>query len=374
MRVAHEHDDAALRLQCEIVEAAAGLISGTANARESMLMSIDSAVSNDYDEVASMGMSNIIGIDVEERRFRAAEEMLSRSLPFTVERDIPICNSWQTAMHARLQFARGRWEAALEDADAVLDSGGAPLARVWPHLVAGLVAMRRGEAQDHLDVAWALSEELDEPLVRMATLSALAEAMWLTGCDDARLLRAEAVLAESAGVPGLRFAAGDLATWLHRMDRPVDPTLPVAEPFRLELDGRAREAAAWWRRTGAPFEEALALVASDDVDDQVAGIEALDLLGAAATADRCRMDLRRRGVVNLPARPRASTRANPAGLTNRQLDVARLMAQGLTNAELAQRLYISSKTADHHVSAVLSKLGLASRRDVVRRAAEFGLD
>ncbi|WP_243728614.1 LuxR C-terminal-related transcriptional regulator [Microbacterium sp. BK668] len=80
-----------------------------------------------------------------------------------------------------------------------------------------------------------------------------------------------------------------------------------------------------------------------------------------------------RGIRSLPAQPRRTTRANPAGLTNRQLDVARLVAQGLTNAELAERLYISPKTADHHVSAVLSKLGLSSRREVARSASEFGL-
>ncbi len=75
----------------------------------------------------------------------------------------------------------------------------------------------------------------------------------------------------------------------------------------------------------------------------------------------------------MPQRPRASTRANPAGLTNRQLDVARLVARGFTNAEIAARLYISPKTADHHVSAVLTKLGMPSRRAVVVQADELGL-
>ena len=75
----------------------------------------------------------------------------------------------------------------------------------------------------------------------------------------------------------------------------------------------------------------------------------------------------------MPPRPRASTRANPGGLTNRQLDVARLVARGLTNAEIAPRLYISPKTADHHVSAVLAKLGLPNRRAVVVQADELGL-
>ena len=75
----------------------------------------------------------------------------------------------------------------------------------------------------------------------------------------------------------------------------------------------------------------------------------------------------------MPARPRLSTRSNPAGLTNRQLDVAKLVARGFTNAEIANRLFISPKTADHHVSALLTKLGVANRRAVVVQADELGL-
>ena len=76
---------------------------------------------------------------------------------------------------------------------------------------------------------------------------------------------------------------------------------------------------------------------------------------------------------NVPIRPRASTRANPGGLTNRQLDVAKLVAQGLTNTEIGTRLFISAKTADHHVSAVLTKLGVENRRAVMMRAEELGV-
>ena len=75
----------------------------------------------------------------------------------------------------------------------------------------------------------------------------------------------------------------------------------------------------------------------------------------------------------VPRGPQPSTRANPAGLTSRQVDVLRLVADGLTNAEIAQRLHLSVRTVDHHVSAVLTRLGLASRRDAARAAAELGV-
>ena len=81
--------------------------------------------------------------------------------------------------------------------------------------------------------------------------------------------------------------------------------------------------------------------------------------------------MRRLGVT-VPRGPRAATRTNPAGLTARQLEVLALVVDGLTNAEIAERLVISPRTAEHHVAAVLSKLGADDRRDAARRAAELG--
>jgi DNA-binding NarL/FixJ family response regulator len=77
--------------------------------------------------------------------------------------------------------------------------------------------------------------------------------------------------------------------------------------------------------------------------------------------------------MSVPARRRATTLRNPAGLTRRQVEVLQRMEDGLTNAELAAQLYLSAKTIDHHVSAILGKLGVANRRDAVRRARDLGV-
>jgi DNA-binding NarL/FixJ family response regulator len=77
-------------------------------------------------------------------------------------------------------------------------------------------------------------------------------------------------------------------------------------------------------------------------------------------ADRLRRDLRDRGL-RVPRGPRPSTAADPTGLTARQREVLALIAQGLSNAQIAARLHLSAKTVDHHVSAILAKLGVASR-------------
>ena len=72
----------------------------------------------------------------------------------------------------------------------------------------------------------------------------------------------------------------------------------------------------------------------------------------------------------LPRRPRRATAANPAGLTARELEVLALLGSDLGNADIAARLHISDKTVDHHVSAILAKLGVRSRGQAARVAAE----
>jgi len=94
---------------------------------------------------------------------------------------------------------------------------------------------------------------------------------------------------------------------------------------------------------------------------------------AGPALERLRKSLRDTGVRRIPRGPRPSTKENPAGLTNRQLEVLAFMAEGASNAEIAERLFISAKTVDHHVSAILTKLDVTKRRDAVRKARELGL-
>jgi DNA-binding NarL/FixJ family response regulator len=85
-------------------------------------------------------------------------------------------------------------------------------------------------------------------------------------------------------------------------------------------------------------------------------------LGAARDADAAAGLLRRLG---------AGGRAWPRGrgaLTKRETEVMSLLAAGLSNAEIAERLYISRRTAEHHVASILSKLGLRSRAEAAAYA------
>jgi DNA-binding NarL/FixJ family response regulator len=109
------------------------------------------------------------------------------------------------------------------------------------------------------------------------------------------------------------------------------------------------------------------------LDEENALDEAIDIarrLGAAPLQERITGRMRELGMM-VPRGSRESTLANPAGLTSRQLEVWELLAEGLTNAEIAKRLFVSPRTAEHHVEAVLTKLGVSNRREAARRAAEL---
>src|SRR5690606_10674275 len=98
-------------------------------------------------------------------------------------------------------------------------------------------------------------------------------------------------------------------------------------------------------------------------------LDRLESLKARGVADLVRRRLRAIGATAVPTGPRRMTREHPAGLTRREADVLDLVRAGLTNAQIAERLFISAKTVDHHVSAVLGKLGVSTRGAAAAAAA-----
>jgi len=146
----------------------------------------------------------------------------------------------------------------------------------------------------------------------------------------------------------------------------------VAEPYRLMLDGDAAGAADVWAEVGCPYEAGLALLDSGDEALLQRAHRIFGDLGAVAAAQLARRALRRLGARSVPTGPRAATQAHPLGLTRRQHDVLGLLADGHTNAQIAERLFISAKTVDHHVSAILAKLQ-APDRAAAGRIARLGV-
>jgi DNA-binding CsgD family transcriptional regulator/tetratricopeptide (TPR) repeat protein len=291
--------------------------------------------------------------------------------------------SYMHVGQARLAFGRGEWDEAVRLAQQSLVAHGPT--RCSALTVLARVQARRGheDATALLAESWELAVSLDEMQRTGPAAAARAEAAWLSG-DQAAVATAARPVFEEAVRLGDPVHQAELGYWLNRagaLPGPVPGPVPAAavadraaaSPYGLQAAGRWREAASAWARAGCPYERAAALAESGDPDQLLTALGVLDELGARPLAARVRARLRELGVTRVPRGPLEETRGNPAGLTARQVDVLRLLAQGLTNAQIAGELVLSVRTVDSHVAAVLDKLGARDRRDAAARAAELGV-
>jgi DNA-binding CsgD family transcriptional regulator len=236
----------------------------------------------------------------------------------------------------------------------------------------GRLRTRRGDpgAEEVLGQALELAER-SGTLQRIAPArAALAEWAWVQG-DPARADAEAAAALPLAQAHGHAWFIGELALWRFRAGTLAQVPAGCAEPYALELAGRWRDAAGVWQALGCPYEQARAL-AEGDTDAQRDALALFDTLGARPAADALRRRLRDAGVRGVARGARESTRSHPCGLTAAEMKVLALVCADLRNADIAERLHRSVRTVDHHVAAVLAKLGVESRQEAVRRAEREG--
>lgn len=334
--------------------------------------SLELALAHDMHEHAARAYSNLIYLALVARDYARTEERLAAGLAYTRERDLDAAMLYKFAMRARAHLEQGRWKEASDDAAGVLRAG-QKVSRAVAVVVLGAVRLRQGEpdAQALLDEAREVAFATGD-LLRIGPMAAVrAEAAWLK--DDKEGVRAEiGPIYELARQRPEPWRLGELSLWLWRagaLDRPPET---VAPPYRLEMSGDWQGAAAEWERLGCPYEQALAL-ANGDRPAQLRALDLLTQLGAAPAAALVRRKLRAESAQGIPRGPSAATKGNPLGLTGRQIEILKLLAEDLTNKAIAQRLKISPKTVDHHVVAVLTKLGVATRKEAARHPAALAL-
>ena len=221
-----------------------------------------------------------------------------------------------------------------------------------------------------LDTAAEIERQMEDSYASALLATATAEIAWLERRADGVREATQAAL--DAELPNATNAAAELAFWRRQLGIADELPAGLPEPWATHLAGDWERAAEAWEAVDRPYETALALSGSDDTTSLIRAHELFVELGAGPLASRTARDLRARGV-RVARGPRAATRANAATLTARELEVLTLLDDGLRNAEIAERLFLSPRTVDHHVSAILRKLQAKSRGEAVAEAGRLGL-
>ena len=322
-----------------------------------------------YEEV--LALLRMAEVALEIREIDRASDFSARAERTAGRYELPVLETQARLVHAEALLGSGAWSRAEDLATETIGRYASADARLAA--VLGVIRTRtgRGNAVEYLDQAWSLAEAGGEIHHLLVAAGAIAERMWVVDSPDPTLFDPFRALVDR----GVRFEypwpAGALALWLWKLDALDEPSPGLPSPYRYLFSGRVDESASYWASRGLPYEKAIALM-SGQASHRLEALDLLIDLGAAAVAARLRRELRAEGVPTPRGKGRA-TRDHAVGLTARQAEVLQLLAEGLTNTEISDRLFVSPRTIEHHVSAILAKLDSSTRDEAVQRARSAGL-
>jgi DNA-binding CsgD family transcriptional regulator len=345
----------------------------TAEGRARLTRSLDLALADDAHEHAARAYTNLGAVGVMNRSFGEADRHLRGGLTYCADRDLDTWRLYMSAWLARSLAEQGHYAAAERClADVMRHPHVSPITQVCALPVAGVLAARRGrDGTAALDDALPIAVRTGEAQRLVPVAAARAEAAWIAGRTSDLIADIDRVWPAIVAHPH-PWELGELSWWLYLAGERRQVPAPLARPFALMLAGEHRAAAGEWEALGGPLWTAYALAFSPEIRDAQEALDILTELDVPAVRHAVLRDRRARGLV-VPRGPRPASRANPAGLTAREIEVLQLLADGLSYAEVAGRLVLSEKTVGHHVSAVLRKLREPSRSRAVATALRLGV-
>ena len=330
---------------------------------DEMRRAVEIAVACDARETAARWYVNLYAMAVGQLLLAEYEWCFAEGLAYCRDSDMNTFSLCMLGTRCDALLRMGRLDEAAELGRSALQQPISPVNRLHLLIPYAVARLRQGhpDGLPLLHEARALAAGTTETDWRLMVATGFAQAAWLA--DDPGLVDADVLREYDSPRPQDPWLRAELASWLKRVGRLPSPCGPAPAPFAFELAGDDLGAAAVWRERGCPYEEAAALLFAGDPTSLRRAHELFLSVGAAPAAALARRSLRRVGEQVVPRGPRATTREHPHGLTARESQVLALLREGLTNADIGQRLFISTRTVDHHVAAVLRKLGVGSRTD-----------
>ena len=308
---------------------------------------------------------------IEFRDFPAAADLLERALAIAQRDEQPVGVPYTMVLSATLLDFKAEWEQAEDLARQHLQEDYHRI-NTYTLPVIGVIEARRAlpTAAATLEQAWEAVCRNGEVDREAAGAAAIAEHAWIYGRAVVPIFELTAVLEAAIGF-GLKWSSGSVAMWLWKLGELAGAPDGIAEPYRLVIEGEPMAAAELWAEIGCPYERAIAL-AHGDTNARLEALEIVEALGATAVAAKLRQELSDQGVA-APSGWGAETKDHRVDLTARQAEILSLLAEGLSDVEMADRLFLTPRLVEHHLAALMSKLESSSRKEALATAAEFGL-
>jgi len=341
---------------------------------ELLQQSLEIALKNSFHEHAARAYSNLGSIAFKLKDYDLAKKILDEGIRYCEDRDL---YSWilnMLSLKACVKLETGDWNEAYTIADNLIKNEDKPRAfKISALLVVAKINFRtaKGDAITLLQRAKTEAFKTMELQRIIPTLIALLEYEWLTGKPQMETEDLDGVISR---IDQSVYAAenSELAFWLYKARKQRLTLKEIHKGYDLNGLANIRKAAAIWRAAGCAYTEALVLFEGSEEDKKNA-LLIFQRLGASAIAEKIKMEMRSGGIKKIPRGIRESTKANPAQLTNRELDILQLLQHAVQNKEIAGTLFISPKTVDHHISNILFKLDVNSRAKAVAEAVRLGI-
>jgi DNA-binding CsgD family transcriptional regulator/tetratricopeptide (TPR) repeat protein len=287
---------------------------------------------------------------------------LSVGLTYCNEKGLDAIGEIMAGDYSKAKLNFGDWDGAIELSNLIFKNKNVSAAnKIFPLCVIGQIRARRGDpgALKLLEESNYLALKVGE-IDRIVTVKgAKAEYYWLQNNLNKVVDELEEIY-QSLICSNNIWAIGEIAYWLWKSKKLKKIPKKIAKPYLLQIKGMWKDAADIWDGLNYPFEQARAL-SEGDQESMKKALGIFDRLGASVASQMIKQKMREQGVKSIPKGPIKATRKNPAGLTSRQVEVLKLLGMGLSNIEIGNKLYISPKTVDHHISAILVKLNIHSR-------------